>query len=863
MTSRLRNGRFVKKKIGDRVAKALTAMSEVKNPKILDTLHATTQFKIPDGNSIIELKKLVKDLKCTRCKNLLDMEKIYNDIHTAESSNGASDINTSIILGAIHAGVGNTGLNKILACANLPRITDNIYKNYEAIIGQAIELETKESCKRAASEEKELVIKNVKNLCDTLPVEIVQDIFPQLDILSLSSKDDQNLFNNALGEIINIIVSFDMGWSKRGNGRSYDSLNGYSTIIGFLSGKILDYATRNRKCKKCDLGHKKDDHDCRLNFRGSAKAMEADAGVQLVNHSNILKEAGLQVRVIVGDEDSSMIAAELYKIRDKFRELNKTNVISHIKKCFSYAVAQNKGNSESLARNLIQIPDHIFSRHENCGTWCNPSKNHTLKLSDETLYEELVHLFDKYAQNSHKFSIAASSQGNESFNNVVANKAPKNKCLSTSVACDIRVAEAVCAKNDGEQSILNIKQRLKIPAGSHTIKYVQRSEVKRQKRLTMSKSKTKKLRRIELKQKRELLRKNTERHEGITYESNCGMNKINNYVHKGCDDNNNSIINNIALDDETKIVYFDLETTGFAADAHILQIAATCDSKIFNIYVHTKTQILSSATVVTKLYHKYGNLFYGDRQVITFKISDALESFKQFLSKLSDGKQKCLLVAHNARFDVPRLLRAIMNIKVELLDLIVGFADTLSLFRKSLIDRKGPGQFKLESLSKDFLHPHNDQESFHDAAYDVVVLQDLIHKLELRSGLLQACKNINVYLEELSRLNKTKVNLKMLAELRNIISINMCKKLASNDISCDNLREIYKKSRKNAIVQLFSEKVDNKKVRITKNKKILTAILDFLENETSPMIKKLKSPKKNLKKTCLKNNIFLKSFILC
>jgi len=48
-------------------------------------------------------------------------------------------------------------------------------------------------------------------------------------------------FDIALGEIISIIVSYDMGWSKRGNGRSYDSLNGYATIIGFLSGKILDF----------------------------------------------------------------------------------------------------------------------------------------------------------------------------------------------------------------------------------------------------------------------------------------------------------------------------------------------------------------------------------------------------------------------------------------------------------------------------------------------------------------------------------------------------------------------------------------------------------------------------------------------
>ncbi|XP_046598002.1 uncharacterized protein LOC124308918 [Neodiprion virginianus] len=189
MTSRLKNGRFVKKKVGDRVAKALTAMSEAKKTKILETLHETTQCKIPDGNCIVALEKLAKNLKCTSCSSLLDMEKMYgynreglhvkfkikcdtcgryNNVNTAESTNGVSDVNMSVVLGAIHAGVGNTGLNKILACANLPRVIDKIYKKYEVVVGQAIELEAKESCKRAASEEKELVIKNVKKLCDTL-----------------------------------------------------------------------------------------------------------------------------------------------------------------------------------------------------------------------------------------------------------------------------------------------------------------------------------------------------------------------------------------------------------------------------------------------------------------------------------------------------------------------------------------------------------------------------------------------------------------------------------------------------------------------------------------------------------------------
>ncbi|XP_057338486.1 uncharacterized protein LOC130676349 [Microplitis mediator] len=61
-------------------------------------------------------------------------------------------------------------------------------------------------------------------------------------------------------------------------------------IIGFLSGKILDYATRNRKCKLCSNGHPKTDHDCRKNFHGSAKAMEPNVGAALVNDSEILKD---------------------------------------------------------------------------------------------------------------------------------------------------------------------------------------------------------------------------------------------------------------------------------------------------------------------------------------------------------------------------------------------------------------------------------------------------------------------------------------------------------------------------------------------------------------------------------------------
>lgn len=47
--------------------------------------------------------------------------------------------------------MGNTALNKILACADVPSISNNLYKRYEKIIGLIIEEEAKNSCKRAAS----------------------------------------------------------------------------------------------------------------------------------------------------------------------------------------------------------------------------------------------------------------------------------------------------------------------------------------------------------------------------------------------------------------------------------------------------------------------------------------------------------------------------------------------------------------------------------------------------------------------------------------------------------------------------------------------------------------------------------------
>ncbi|XP_046746391.1 uncharacterized protein LOC124411343 [Diprion similis] len=672
---------------------------------------------------IVDLCELGRNLKCKKCKNVFDLENIVaekhvglhsvlsivcrecdvtNAVHTGKinkSGNGEqyAESNVTAVLGSIHSGVGHTALQKILACMDIPCLSNEAYKRYEIFSAWLLR-----KLQRIAASE------------------------------LLQKKD-------TLGNIVNIIISYDMGWSKRGNGRSYDSLNGYATIIGFLSKKILDFTTCNRKCSKCDKGHNKNEHDCRLNFQGSAKAMEAYAGVELITKSEVLKEVGLNVRAVIGDEDISIIAAvrtvsdkfihkladknhlvkhftnEWYGLAKKFNQLNKKGAISHLKKCFTYAIAQDKGQETQLGDVLRNLPDHLYGRHENCSEWCHRqnSLKQSIKFTDEALYDGMTKVFTKYANNAAKFAMAASSQTNESVNNIIAHKAPKNVCLSKSASCDFRVASEVCSKNDGEQSINSIRKKLNISYGDHVYYHAIQADKKWKDRACRESTKPKKLRRLQLKE-------------------NC------------------------------TIVYFDLETSGFSAAADILQIAAISGEVTFNVYIHSSQKVPAN---------------------------------------VRDLKYSKVNLAHNASFDTPRLLRLIS--KYNMIDeyrVITGFSNTLIVFKKVLSNRKGPGLFKLKTLYDDFIRNENDtgsDSSFHDAQFDVEVLQKLAIHFKIEEKLFSTLKTFQTSLIELND---------------------------SSEIRSDYLINVYKKEGESKIVEILSEKVDGKP-RVSKNKKVLQKII--------------------------------------
>ncbi|XP_046587819.1 uncharacterized protein LOC124292972 [Neodiprion lecontei] len=664
-------------------------------------------------------------------------------------------------------------------------------------------------------------------------------------------------FDEALGNIVNIIVSYDMGWSKRGNGRSYDSLNGYGAIIGFFSGKVLDFATRNRKCKFCDAGRSKEDHDCRLNFQGSAKAMEPDVGVESVNRSTVVKDAGLNVRVLIGDEDSSTIAAvrrgnsqqifkladtnhlrkhfvsELYELQKTYKEMKKKEAIPHLKKCFGYAVAQNKGKSVELANCLRSIPDHFFNRHDNCGHWClrrcDSSGVQKVVFQDPGLYEKLNGIFTKYANNAAKFSVAASSQANESLNNIMSHKAPKNRCYSLSEWADFRFSSAVCNKNEGDSYLLAVSEKVRVSPGKNTATFVEKNQVKRSERASKAKLPSAKSRRNVLADQRQALRKKAEQVEGIQYQSNCGFDMetddLGNNIAEDMDNNN---MEN-ALPVDSNFIFFDLETSGLHKSADILQIAAKCSESTFSEYANPSQPITPSATAITGLRNVAGELFLYDKRLPSIPIPEVLRKFQEWLVFF----QPCILVAHNAKFDTPRLLQAFKknSMIVDLKKVIVAFADTLVILKKLHPERKGPGMFKLSRLAKDLLHVEPN-EKFHEASYDVDILEKIASTIP-KEKLIANSKSFTQCFFHEARLKKAAVLERSLNVFKGVISPGMIKKIASAGIDNSEIQKVYAESGRDGIVRLLSTNHTDKKPRVTKDKKILEKILVFLETNQS------------------------------
>ena len=224
-----------------------------------------------------------------------------------------------------------------------------------------------------------------------------------------------------------VIVSFDMGWQKRG----HSSISGHAFMIGARTKKILASVVCSKECDKCKRaatnGEKAEPHPCPKNYEGSSKAMESDAALELT--IRMYEEQHVFVEKIVADDDSTMKAnvRHSYEEKEKKKGLfplwswpcttegqkktstgmlplhipepgwladptHRTKVVGkrffdmlkrgkrysnitkadclRIKKYYGYFLKQNRNRSYEEMHHASFAPlEHLFDSHEYCGAW--------------------------------------------------------------------------------------------------------------------------------------------------------------------------------------------------------------------------------------------------------------------------------------------------------------------------------------------------------------------------------------------------------------------------------------------------------------------------------------------------------------
>ena len=95
-------------------------------------------------------------------------------------------------------------------------------------------------------------------------------------------------------------------------------------------------------------------------------------------------------------------------------------------------------------------------------------------LVGEDFRRSLKNVFERYAYHAEKLAPSGSTQSNESFNQMVAAKAPKAKHYSSSESLSFRLGAAVCMINEGQKCVADVFQKLKIPVSTATRVYAAR-----------------------------------------------------------------------------------------------------------------------------------------------------------------------------------------------------------------------------------------------------------------------------------------------------------------------------------------------------------------------------------------------------
>jgi len=213
-------------------------------------------------------------------------------------------------------------------------------------------------------------------------------------------------------------------------------------------------------------------------------------------------------------------------------------------------------------------------------------------------------------------------------------------------------------------------------------------------------------------------------------------------------------------------------------------------------------------------------------------IETCLSSFIEWLRQF----QPALLIAHNCkRFDSYRIMYQLININNtdildKFVDVVYGFADTLPMFRAlykdELVNYK-QSTVVAHVLDSDFVY------DAHNAKEDVLALQSIVSRCGHQANILQYSFSVSAVLQEIQRDKCLHLNFDSLQPLlkQKVCRIGILRKMAASGLSLNHLKLAYTRNGSSGLQSIFGEQDSNKKVRVTKSKKIAHVIGMFFAEQ--------------------------------
>jgi len=230
------------------------------------------------------------------------------------------------------------------------------------------------------------------------------------------------------------------------------------------------------------------------------------------------------------------------------------------------------------------------------------------------------------------------------------------------------------------------------------------------------------------------------------------------------------------------------------------------------------------ATAATGLSYSKDKLLLHGQPVPTVSPMAAHLDFTGFLESL--GK-KVILIAHNGwKFDAPALSRELKELRLwgRFRSVVIGFVDTLPLFRNKLARQKPPS-YKQVALAEWY---HIPVVEAHNAVNDCQVLSEILKAAEVGDAELKSFfKPLDfTTMEEAYRARKARV-VKTYSNFTEYVKSTTLSKLGAANITLEDLRQTFAEGGGEGVKSFLQQDVHGKP-RITKTKAVINRIIEGL-----------------------------------